>query len=73
MKTLIRLPQFANGLSSGDFHRPKWDKHAGESGAFVAASLDGSHEAIAEPLGTGWHFWLVRTIDGETIQHLALP
>lgn len=54
-----------NKLTS--FTSPKWDKFSGEHGAYVATSLDGKLDAIAEPLNGGWQFWLVRTSDGETI------
>jgi len=62
------LPTFSNGLSAKDFNRPAWNKYAGEAGGFVAESRDGQFEVIAEPLKSGWQFWLVRISDGETIQ-----
>lgn len=68
-KRLPLLPTFANGLSARDFIPSAWNQYAGEAGAFVAASRCGQFEAIAEPLRqNGWQFWLVRTVDGETIQ-----
>ena len=65
------LPAFSNGLTAKDFNRPSWNKYAGEAGGFVAESRDGQFEAIAEPLQSGWQFWLVRTSDGETLQETS--
>ena len=62
----MNLPSIIrNKLTS--FTSPQWDKFSGERGAFVATSLDGTLDAIAEPLSDGWRFWLVRTSDGETL------
>lgn len=68
MNNAVTLPVFSNGLTAKDFSRPVWNQYAGESGGFVAESRDGRFEAIAEPLKSGWRFWLVRTDDGATIQ-----
>jgi hypothetical protein len=54
-------------LAASLFELPQWSAFAGEAGAFVARSLDGLTEAIAEPIQGGWQFWLVSVCDGETL------
>lgn len=74
MRSLIQaptLPTFANGLTAQDFKRATWSQFAGEAGAYVAESVCGRFEAVAEPLQGGWRFWIVRTDDGETLQEAS--
>jgi len=65
MNALI-LPS-SGRLAARNFTKPRWNDFAGERGGFVANSLAGDVEAIAEPIAGGFRCWLVRTSDGETI------
>ena len=51
----------------GAFKEPWYDPLAGESGGWVAGSVDGQLLAVAERMRKGWRFWLVRMVDGETL------
>lgn len=62
MKTLPIIPAFNRGLM---FAAPTWDKFAGVAGAYVAESLCGQFEAMAEPVPCGWRCWLVPVDDPE--------
>lgn len=69
---LYRIPTFPKRrhLTFGPI---RWSKFAGRAGAWLAVSGCGHFELIAEPLGVGWQFWLVRSADGVTVDEICAP
>ena len=51
----------------GSFKKPWYDPLCGERGAWVAGSVNGQLMAVAERKHDRWIFWLVRMLDGETL------
>lgn len=67
-------PRMANkAMPKVHWLRFDWSDHAGEAGGWTAESQCGRYEAVVEPIGRVWRFWIVRMEDGETMFDQEVP